>query len=80
MAYEKQTVATRLQRRYMSELIEALKELDDDISAVMYSGLWLDIDTIADSQHINAKRYLNDIINTANNLIKELDTKDIDLT
>ena len=80
MSYQKQQVASRLQRRYTIELIALLKELDDKMNSVLYHGLWLDIDTLVDKHYIQAKQHLNDIISSAKNLIHELDTKDIDVT
>jgi hypothetical protein len=80
MDYKKQTVESKLQRRYMDELVNMLKDVEDNISQVMYSGSWLDIDNITDIQHIKAKQHLLDIISFANRLIHELDTKDIDVT
>jgi hypothetical protein len=80
MAYEKQTVALRLQRRYMSELVAMIKQVEDDISQVMYSGAWLDITAITDIHHVTAKQHLTDIISFANRLMYELDSKDIDIT
>ena len=72
-----QKVALRLQQRYASEIIQMLKDFDNELHGVKYSGLWLDIDTINSNHYQEMTRYLNNLIDTAKDILQEIETKNI---